>query len=130
MPIAEIRMGGAEWDFWDAADWEWVVETICFYPIPMEAEPFQRADILDTGESTSVTSASWVKQWDSEFRRKLSIGDKTFRFGPGKPVPSLGTYALKVSITGTNAQKDKQMANFSFLVDVVGVVIPLLLSRL
>ena len=31
---------GTGWDFWDTADWEWMIETICF------AEPYRRGIVL------------------------------------------------------------------------------------
>lgn len=88
---SSIAEWGADWDFWETADWARTVETVCYSSKPTEEELLHCTAILNTGASTSVTSVSWVKQWDVDFLRRLSSSEKTLRFGPGKPLPSIGT---------------------------------------
>ena len=82
--LDEYTMDGeAEWDFWDNAEWAWVTEAICYAPSPMKDERFSRTAILDTGSSTSVTSSSWVKLWDSAFEENCHSSIRRFDLDPG-----------------------------------------------
>ena len=118
-----------EWDFWETADWARMVERIAYSQTPMEGELFYSTAILDAGPSTSVASVGRVQRWGADFISKLLQSDKTFRFGPGTPAPSIGTYDIEASITLTNDQQKKGLLNCSFTVDVGSAVAPLLVSR-
>ena len=84
--------------------------------------------LIDSGASGTVVGMSWLRQWLGHREIPLDSSTRSFRFGDGGLVPSLGkcnvTLYLLPSVTNANSPKSITVA-----VDVVPSEVPLLISK-
>ena len=108
-----------------------VTEVVCFETKTAEIEfpEMNHSSILiDSGASRSVCGRKWAEKWFKKEKLEMQSSSKTFRFGAGPTMKSLGTMKIFIQVSQQTTSA-KIPVILPVRVDVVDSEVPMLISH-